>query len=67
MQPAPMKLARIYCGVCVDGTAVMANAMIPADHEVCNKCLGSGRNSYDDDCQACEGLGTVPQIEGDRE
>ena len=57
-----MKEARIYFGVCVDGCGVFARVMIPADHDVCIKCLGNGRD-YDlnEKCEACDGLGTVPQ------
>lgn len=59
-----MKLARISVGVAVDGCAVMARVMIPADHDVCKFCLGSGRNEHDDKCQPCDGDGTVAQLEG---
>jgi DnaJ-class molecular chaperone len=62
-QPA-MKQAKIYVGVCVDGAAVMARVMIRADHDVCKYCLGSGRDQNDEECEACEGLGTVAQLEG---
>lgn len=57
-----MKEARIYVGVAVDGCAVMARVMIPADHNVCRRCAGSGMN-YDNDeiCAACNGDGTVPE------
>ncbi len=61
MDRAPStKPARIYCGVSVDGAAVYARVMIPADQEVCLNCLGLGTDvDTNERCECCDGLGTV--------
>ena len=62
MDRIPMKEARICLGVCVDGSGFFARVMIRADHTVCSRCIGSGKNyDIDEICPVCDGGGTVPE------
>lgn len=63
------KAASIFVGVCVDGTAVYAPTIIPADASVCPICEGcgtietwDGNPSHRDvtvSCPGCDGEGIV--------
>jgi len=58
----PPNIARIYCGVRVDGTEVFTSVTLNPGESICTNCEGSGRDPvYDYRCGRCCGEGTITQ------